>query len=77
MIDSKKKCWLIEINSSPSLATETSLDETIKKALIRDTFQLLNPLDFDRKRLAEVISRRLGENNTYKMSKSTIASQNY
>ena len=38
MIDSKKKCWLIEINSSPSLATETSLDETIKKALIRDTF---------------------------------------
>ena len=38
MIDQKKKCWLIEVNSSPSLATETSLDENIKKSLIRDTF---------------------------------------
>jgi D-alanine-D-alanine ligase-like ATP-grasp enzyme len=30
MIDSDMKCWLIEINSSPSLARETLLDDMIK-----------------------------------------------
>jgi hypothetical protein len=55
MIDSKKKCWLIEVNSSPSLATETLLDETIKRTLIKDSIALLDPIDFDRRRLAEVL----------------------
>jgi hypothetical protein len=77
MIDAKRKCWLIEVNSSPSLATETSLDENIKRALIRDTINLVNPLDFDRRRLAEVISRRLSENNKYKMSMQSQSSANY
>lgn len=65
IIDSKKKCWLIEVNSSPSLATETHLDETIKRALIKDSITLLDPIDFDRKRLAEVLHRRLQENSRY------------
>jgi hypothetical protein len=55
IIDSKKKCWLIEVNSSPSLATDTSLDETIKRNLIKDSINLLDPIDFDRKRLATVL----------------------
>ena len=61
IIDSRRKCLLIEVNSSPSLATETQLDQTIKRALIKDTMNVVDPLDFDRKRLAEVISRRLHE----------------
>ncbi len=59
IIDSKKKCWLIEVNSSPSLATDTALDENIKRGLVRDTINLIDPVDFDRKRLADVLHRRL------------------
>lgn len=68
IIDSKKKCWLIEVNSSPSLATETTLDENIKRTLIKDTINLIDPIDYDRKRMAEVIQRRMSENSKYKMS---------
>lgn len=48
IIDAKKKCWLIEVNSSPSLGTDTPLDETIKRTLIKDTMNLVDPIDFDR-----------------------------
>lgn len=34
--------WLLEINHSPSFATETPFDEKVKYALIKDTFTLLN-----------------------------------
>lgn len=61
MIDSDFKCWLIEINSSPSLARETLLDDMIKQRLIDDTIDLVDPVDFDRKRLFEVLERRINE----------------
>ena len=42
MIDHKGKPWLLEVNHSPSFKTEANLDYKIKKALITDTFRLLN-----------------------------------
>lgn len=41
-IDRQFKPWLIEINQSPSFATDSPLDYRIKKAVLTDTFQLLN-----------------------------------
>ncbi len=61
IFDEDLRCWLIEINSSPSLACDTLLDDMIKQRLIDDTIDLINPLDFDRKRLVEVIERRIQE----------------
>lgn len=61
MIDSDMKCWLIEINSSPSLARDTLLDDMIKQRLIDDIIDLVDPVDFDRKRLFEVLERRINE----------------
>ena len=58
------RAWLLEINSSPSLACETLLDDMIKQRLIDDTIDLVNPLDFDRKRLIEVLERRIQEDVT-------------
>lgn len=58
IIDDEYRCWILEINSSPSLATETPLDEIIKSKLIDDTIDLVNPIDFDRKKLFEVLERR-------------------
>lgn len=71
MIDDEFKCWLIEINSSPSLARETLLDDMIKQRLIDDTIDLVDPLDFDRKRLFEVLERRI--NDDFKQNTSSNA----
>jgi hypothetical protein len=59
MIDSKLKCWLIEINQSPALSTDTILDELVKQNLIYDTIDLVSAINFDRKRLVEVLQRRI------------------
>jgi tubulin polyglutamylase TTLL5 len=56
------KCWLLEINSSPSLEREFLLDEIIKQQLIDDTVHILDVPRFDRARLLEVLERRAMEN---------------
>ena len=48
MLDSNLKPWLIEVNHAPSFATDSPLDEKIKRNLINDTFNLLN-MNIDRK----------------------------
>jgi len=42
MIDKHFKPWLIEVNQSPSFGTDSPLDYEVKKAVLRDTFKLLN-----------------------------------
>ena len=42
MLDHKLKPWLIEVNHTPSFTTDTPLDKSIKKAVIRDTLKLMN-----------------------------------
>ena len=49
LIDSDFKPWLIEVNLSPSLATDSILDMQIKSALIADTLNLIGVHQFDRK----------------------------
>jgi len=61
LVDTDLKCWLIEVNSSPSLARDTLLDDMVKSKLIDDIIDLLEPVDFDRKRLFEVLERRINE----------------
>lgn len=58
IIDSERKCWLLEVNSSPSLEREFLLDEIVKQQLIDDTVELLDVPQFDRARLLEVLERR-------------------
>ena len=42
MLDSDLKPWLLEVNHSPSFCTDSPLDLTIKKNLLRDTLHILN-----------------------------------
>lgn len=49
LIDSEFKPWLVEVNLSPSLATDSLLDMQIKSQLIADTFNLIGVTQFDRK----------------------------
>ena len=41
MLDSNCKPYLLEVNHSPSFATDSPLDEKVKGELIRDTIRLL------------------------------------
>ena len=51
MIDKKFKPWLIEVNQSPSFATDSPLDYKTKKAVLTDTFKMLNCSVGKRKKL--------------------------
>lgn len=61
MVDSHLKCWLVEVNSSPSLGILNLLDDIVKIRLMDDLIDLIDVMDFDRKRLEEVLKRRLNE----------------
>src|SRR5258706_9842271 len=50
LIDSDLKPWLLEVNLSPSLATDSPLDHTIKSNLITDAFNIVGVKKFDRKK---------------------------
>lgn len=51
MIDKKFRPWLIEVNQSPSFATDSPLDYKIKKAVLLDTFRMLNVSHSKRERI--------------------------
>lgn len=53
MIDKKFRPWLIEVNQSPSFATDSPLDYKIKKAVLVDTFKMLNVSYKKRQRIIE------------------------
>ena len=50
LIDSDLKPWLLEVNLSSSMATESPLDMSIKSNLMCDTFNLIGIKRFDRKK---------------------------
>lgn len=42
LLDKNLKPWLLEVNHSPSLKTDTPLDKVIKEHLILDTLNIVN-----------------------------------
>lgn len=50
LIDSDLKPWVLEVNMSPSLATDAPLDFKIKTNLLTDVFNLCGVRRFDRRK---------------------------
>jgi hypothetical protein len=50
LIDSDLKPWLLEVNISSSLATDSPLDMSIKSNLVIDIFNIIGVKRFDRKK---------------------------
>ena len=50
LLDSDLKPWLVEVNLSPSLSSDSPLDHTIKANLLTDTFNMIQVKRFDRKK---------------------------
>ena len=59
MIDDESNCHLIEINASPSLERSYLLDEIVKQSLIDDILDIVDPPDFDKQQLLDVMAERL------------------
>ena len=55
LIDADLKPWLIEVNSSPSLARDNPLDYEIKDALLRDVLAVVDAPAIDRTALKDVL----------------------
>jgi tubulin polyglutamylase TTLL6/13 len=55
LIDKYFKPYLLEVNCSPSFATDSALDYKIKKNVVADAFNLLN---FSQKRRERIILQR-------------------
>ena len=53
LIDQNGKPWLLEVNQSPSFATESDLDYQVKHKVITDTFNLLGLTKQDRQKHIE------------------------
>lgn len=70
LLDSDLKPWLLEVNLSPSLATDSPLDLYIKGKLVADTLNLIGIRAFDRKK--EAYSRIKARLRGKKASKSTF-----
>ena len=72
LLDENLKPWLIEVNASPSMSRDNSLDERVKTAMIRDTIKLVDAPAYDRAAVSKVLKRRLGDKqkNRFTMNKS-------
>ena len=65
IIDTNYRCWLLEINSSPSLERSNVLDDEIKIPLVNDIIKLIDPMDIDKEALLNVLERVMKiKNNT-------------
>lgn len=66
IFDKHRRCWLIEINSSPSLGCESELDFKVKGSLIKDTVLLVDPPRYDRRAVYDACKERLSNPKTMK-----------
>lgn len=65
LLDSDLKPWLVEVNLSPSLSSDSPLDHQIKANLLTDTFNMIGVQRFDRKKesLNKIKYRSKGNSN--------------
>lgn len=48
MVDDRHKCWLIEVNTGPSLNGSTPLDVRIKSHMVADLVHMAGPVPYDK-----------------------------
>ena len=66
IIDSNLKCWLLEINSSPSLERSNVLDDEIKLPLVKDILKVVDPIEVDKFALINMLERVMKIKNNQK-----------
>ena len=69
MLDQKLKPWMLEVNHTPSFGSDTSVDEAVKRGLLRNTLEIIQMSVEHRKRMANELKQEMKEQiaqNAYK-----------
>nr|CAD7574267.1 unnamed protein product [Timema californicum] len=61
LLDNSLKPYILEVNHSPSYHTDACIDREVKEGLLTDTFQILNLIQTDKKKIIEEDRRRIRE----------------
>ncbi|XP_072927673.1 tubulin polyglutamylase ttll6-like [Hemitrygon akajei] len=61
LLDHTLKPWLLEVNQSPSLMTDSKLDQEVKDSLLYDTLCMINLAACDRRKVMEEERQRTNE----------------
>ncbi|KAL0270710.1 UNVERIFIED_CONTAM: hypothetical protein PYX00_008018 [Menopon gallinae] len=61
LLDQHLKPYVLEVNHSPSFHCDSQIDKDIKEGLLRDTFEILNLQQCDKKKIMEEDRRRIRE----------------
>ncbi|KAK6631287.1 hypothetical protein RUM44_005813 [Polyplax serrata] len=61
LLDQNLKPYVLEVNHSPSFHCDSQIDKDIKEGLLRDTFEILNLQQCDKKKIMEEDRRRIRE----------------
>ncbi|XP_062893254.1 tubulin polyglutamylase ttll6-like [Mobula hypostoma] len=61
LLEHSLKPWLLEVNHSPSLATDSKLDQEVKDNLLYDTLCMINLAACDRRKIMEEERRRVNQ----------------
>lgn len=56
LIDEDLKCWLIEVNASPSMVGTTKDDFAFKKNLVNDLLNVVIPKEFGQEKTGNIAS---------------------
>eukprot|EP00002_Diphylleia_rotans_P013434 TRINITY_DN262_c0_g1_i12.p1 TRINITY_DN262_c0_g1~~TRINITY_DN262_c0_g1_i12.p1 ORF type:complete len:737 (+),score=152.34 TRINITY_DN262_c0_g1_i12:31-2241(+) len=65
LLDSNLKPWLLEVNHAPSLRTDSPFDKVVKRALVKESLDILNirvedKIRFQRLRMNQIRSKSIG-----------------
>lgn len=71
MLDQKLRPWLLEVNHSPSLSTDSQLDFLLKYNLVKDTMKMLNlspakKANYKKRKQKEQKDRIFGKNGKFR-----------
>ena len=59
MLDQKLKPWMLEVNHTPSFGSDTSVDEAVKRGLLRNTLEIIQMSVEHRKRIANELKQEM------------------
>lgn len=76
LVDSKARSWLVEVNHTPSFATDTPLDMDIKHRLITETCQIVNCNADDCRREHERVRNEFNKRNIPPWTQIPVVTQN-
>ena len=73
VLDSDLRPWLLEVNASPSLEPDSTMDADIKLRMVMDTLRIVMPPLYNRRALYKLLEEAVSSNWVYMDTKNFLA----